>query len=118
MEMPWLNGQGNQETLLAQVSPEASPGGLDLPFVDLACACFDGEDGLHLHYRQMRNKGSRGGVRDNPAHEICPTFLVVDLRQRTRIDKVVWQLALLPLGDNGVRQGPGYSSESPVHVVP
>ena len=118
MEMPWLNGQGNQQTTLAQVGSEASPGGFDLPFVDLPCARFDGEDGLHLHYRQMRNKGSRGRVEDNPTHEFCPCFLVIDLRQRTRGDKVVWQLALLPLGDDGVRQGSGHSGESLFHLVP
>lgn len=118
MKMVRLNRRANQQAPLPQVSSQASPGGFDLPFVDLARAGFDGENRLYLYHRQMRNDAARTLLRDNQCHEFGARFLVVKLRQGTRINEIVWQLALLPLGNHGLGKRAGYSGESPFGVVP
>jgi hypothetical protein len=87
---------------LAQVSSQASPGDFGLRFADFAGAQFDGEDGLHLDDGEMGNKKARAWHGHDPSHEFGAQFAVIQLRPGTRVEEIVWQLALLPQGDYGV----------------
>jgi hypothetical protein len=77
LEVTRLYGWTNQQTLLPEVRSQAAPGGLDLPFVDRACAGFDGENRLHLYHRQMGNDAARTRLPYNPTDEFGSCFLVI-----------------------------------------
>src|SRR5208282_4331986 len=78
MEVARLNWRTNHQPPLPEVCSQAAPGGLNLPFVNLACARFDGEDRLHLYHRQMGNDTAKTWLRNNPSHEFGPCFLVIE----------------------------------------
>ena len=105
--MARLNRRANQQPPLAQIGAQASPGDFDLLFVDFTGTHLDGEDGLHFDDRETRDGAARAMLFDDPVHIFGPGLLVVQLRQGTRVEKIVWQSALLPLGDHGVGKGSG-----------
>ena len=59
MEVAGMNGRANQQTPLSQVCSQASPGDLDLLFIDLAGPHFDGKDRLQFHNGEMRDYRER-----------------------------------------------------------
>lgn len=62
---------------------------------------------VYLHNRQTRHDATRARFSRNPLHIVGAHLSVVQLRQGTGIEKIVWQLALLSLGGHGVRERAG-----------
>jgi len=102
MKVVGLKRRAKPQASLAQVSAKASPGDFGLRFADFAGAQFDGENGLHLDDGKMGNKQARAWHGHDPSDEFGAQFAVIKLCPRTRIEEVVWQLALLPQGYHGV----------------
>ena len=105
--MAGLNRGADQQALLTQICAQASSGDFDLLTVNFTGAQLDGEDRLHLHNRKARNDATRARFGRNTLHVVGARLSVVQLRQSTRVEKIVWQLALLSLGGHYVGKRSG-----------
>jgi hypothetical protein len=101
-----------------QIGAKASSRDLRVLKTSLTGADFDGKDGFHLNNRQPGNERSRSRPGKNAVHVFRAGLPVVQLRQGTGVKKVVWQLALLPLGNHGIGKGPRDLGQGVPDVIP
>jgi len=109
VEVACSDRRGDRQAPLTQIGAQASPRYFDLRSIDFTSTQFEGERGFHFYDRQGGDDAARAWLRDHPLHIFGAALFVVQLRQCTRIEKVVWQLALLSLGSHGVGKRPGNS---------
>jgi len=105
LEMAFINGRGNQEALPRKIGPEAPSGDFPRLLIDLSCPHFDGEHGLQLHNRKVRDHGLRTRLLWDAVHVNGSVFLVVELRKCARVEKIAWQISALDGAQSRPRKG-------------
>src|SRR6202022_1270551 len=74
-----------------KIGPEAPSGNFQGLLIDLSCPYFNGEHGLQLHNRKVRDHGSRTRLLKDAVHVNGSVFLVVALGERAGVEKIAWQ---------------------------
>src|ERR1022692_4048082 len=93
--MSLIHGRGDQEALPRKIGPEAPAGDFQGLQIDLSRPHLDGEHGLQLHNRKVRDQGSRTRLLKDAVHVFGSVLFVVSLRECARVEKVVWQISAL-----------------------
>src|ERR1700687_3613527 len=103
--MAFINGRGNQEALPRKIGPGAPAGGFQRLLIDLSCPHLDGEHGLQLHNRKVRDHGSRTRLLEDAVNVNGSVFLVVALGECARVEKIAWQISALAEERSRPRKG-------------